>query len=268
MRLKGFPLSIAPKIIRKTGARLLEESSAPFVPTDIGGCLLYLPSDLGITHDGDPTYRVSKRADQTDNGNDVSQTTDSKKPVWEANVLNGHPGILFDAVDDGMLTSSSIVHLPEGKQSLTVFSVRKTGPSSENVFGVLGWNYNNTVGSLCLLNVWGTPRVYMFHTDWLEEVLIFNELSFAVNTYYHILLVRNGTASISLTLNDSTQTLIPADKDIGDLNRLGIGCHSYGGTDFVYPWGSYIFDDAIYDSALSAGNQALLRTYSNTRYGL
>ncbi len=81
--------------------------------SDIRGCALWLRSDLGVTHDGDPTYRVSNWEDQA-LSNDFSQNTSGNKPVW----YSGSPSyILYDYLDDyltdGNDSSIQLAGLPQ-----------------------------------------------------------------------------------------------------------------------------------------------------------
>ncbi len=56
--------------------------SAPFSPTDIAGCVLWLKADAGITMDG--ANRVSVWADQSGNSNDATQATGARQPLYVA----------------------------------------------------------------------------------------------------------------------------------------------------------------------------------------
>ena len=53
---------------------------APFVPSSIPGCKLWLRSDLGIKI----STGVSQWNDQSGNGNNVVQATSGKQPTWNA----------------------------------------------------------------------------------------------------------------------------------------------------------------------------------------
>ena len=129
-----------------------------WLPTDIDGCVLWLPSDLGITKNG--SDRVSLREDQSLN-NDASQVTDAKKPVWFANQIDGHPSIRFDSVDDYMSGPLSIIG-----NSLHLFMVvnRISLPEAfDGYFVALGNgqtnDYNNTFGMILFDS---SPNVYAF----------------------------------------------------------------------------------------------------------
>ncbi len=80
---------------------------------DIRGCALWLRSDLGVTHDGDPTYRVSNWEDQA-LSNDFFQNTSGNKPVW----YSGSPSYILydydnDYLTDGNDSSIQLAGLPQ-----------------------------------------------------------------------------------------------------------------------------------------------------------
>lgn len=67
--------------------------SAPFVPTDIAGCLLWLAGDkiTGLS-DGDP---VSSWVDSSGNGNNAVQASGGLQPSYQTNELNSLPIVRF-----------------------------------------------------------------------------------------------------------------------------------------------------------------------------
>lgn len=80
---------------------------AGFSPTDIDGAVLWLRADLGVTLDG--SGNVSAWADQSGNGNDVTQTSASSRPSYDDSVeaLGGQPAIHKISGTSGTLESVS-----------------------------------------------------------------------------------------------------------------------------------------------------------------
>lgn len=71
-------------------------------PRRIKGLVLYLAADrIAGLSDGDP---VAQWDDLSGNGNHATQATAAKRPVYRINVQNGRPAVVFDNVDDGMVT--------------------------------------------------------------------------------------------------------------------------------------------------------------------
>jgi len=82
-----------------------------FDPTwGVSGCLVGVYSDLGVTKDG--SDRAGTWADQSGNGNDFTQATDSKKFVWYDSMLNGYPELRSDGIDDWMQTGAFTLARP------------------------------------------------------------------------------------------------------------------------------------------------------------
>ncbi len=68
-------------------------NSAPFVPTDITGCELWLDaSQIGGLSDGDP---VSTWSDGSGNGNDAVQATGGSQPTYKTGIINSLPVVRF-----------------------------------------------------------------------------------------------------------------------------------------------------------------------------
>ncbi len=63
-------------------------------PTVLAGCSLWLRADLGITLNG---TTVSAWADSSTNGNNASQGTAGRQPVYNTRQINGQPTLFFDA---------------------------------------------------------------------------------------------------------------------------------------------------------------------------
>lgn len=81
-------------------------SLTPQLPT-IAGLKLHLKADA-ITGLADGAA-VATWEDQSGEGNDATQGTAGERPTYQTNELNGKPVVRFDASDDGMLTSLTLV---------------------------------------------------------------------------------------------------------------------------------------------------------------
>ena len=81
-------------------------SGAPFSPIRIAGLKLWLDaSAITGLNDGDA---VGTWTDLSGNGNNATQATASKKPLYKTNIQNGKPAVQFDSVDDGMNTALTL----------------------------------------------------------------------------------------------------------------------------------------------------------------
>jgi len=73
-------------------------------PTDVSGIRLWLKSDAGITTNA--SGDVTTWADQSGQGNNVSQGTAAYQPDYVVNAINGKPAIRFDGSDDRLYHSN------------------------------------------------------------------------------------------------------------------------------------------------------------------
>ena len=78
----------------------LSPTGGVFSPLDIAGCILWLKADAitGLSDD-DP---VTTWPDSSGNGNDATQATAGKKPLYKVGIQNGLPVVRADGTDDFM----------------------------------------------------------------------------------------------------------------------------------------------------------------------
>lgn len=102
---------------------------APFVPTDIAGCKLWLRSDLGITKDGSDL--VSQWDDQSGNANHVT-SSGTERPTWIDAQINGYPILRTDGGD--IMTLTTGITLSSNYTVIFVFKLN-SGPSWWQLIG-------------------------------------------------------------------------------------------------------------------------------------
>lgn len=96
-------------------------------PRSIPGLALYLRADRGITLDA--SGNVETWADQSGNGNNVTQATAAQRPSYVSGAFGGKAGVAFDGTDD-LLTSASV--FLTGSSGLVMGLLRHTGDSVGN----------------------------------------------------------------------------------------------------------------------------------------
>lgn len=112
----------------------------PFLPSDIIDLQLWLDANDPATLFQDAAKTISAGdgdvvgawADKSGNGNDVVQTTTSKKPSYQLDVQNGLPVVRFAGTDD-VLTGGDILDLHNSSSTLYV-----VGKSTLNSGGYVG----------------------------------------------------------------------------------------------------------------------------------
>jgi PKD repeat protein len=112
-----------------TSSDVTVSEPGPFDPSDVPDLLMWLEADA-ITglNNGDP---VSTWPDASGNGQNATQSTSSKRPIYRTNQVNGLPAVEFDASDDGMWTSA------DSPTTTTIIAVYKSraGASGKTLNG-------------------------------------------------------------------------------------------------------------------------------------
>ena len=126
-----FPMGV---FNNPTNSNVTNPVAGGFVPTDIAGCMLWLPVDAG------GLGPVQLWADSSGNGNDALQGTLANRPTGNAVVLNGHNVVQFNGSTTFMQTPAFAAGQPN-----TIFIVLKmdtTSPANFICDGVGGANRN------------------------------------------------------------------------------------------------------------------------------
>jgi len=208
-----------------------------FVPTDIAGCQLWLAANniVGLSN-SDP---VATWADESGNGNDVTQASSGQRPIYETSVLNGLPVVSFDGVNDTLECAAFSITSP-----YTFFIVPKQNNSS-NLVPISGggttyvYNGDGRLGGGASIG----PNATM--TQW-------NILCYMVNTYpADCKIYLNGTLAATGVTNAGSFT----DLLIGSL---------FGAFWFNGSFAEIIF----YDTELGATDRQAVEVYLASKYAL
>lgn len=231
------------------------DAPATWVPTNIGGCVLWLRSDLEVTHDGSPTYRISLEKDQSGNGNNFAQADNDKKFIWTDNQLDGQPAIFSDGLDDIELCINSL-----SLSALSVFFVgKRVGDGTIFSYGVYPPDYTHSYGYTSAAGGYSTYVA----TDLLAGNNIMTGVGTVLFDVYHCGIERwaGGGNICTFFLNGEEKTVtgenlhaVPAPAQLGlASNGYTIGSH----------WRVEI---ALYNNVISAGDVAKLWDYAKKRY--
>lgn len=227
--------------------------SKAWTPSDVSGLAIWLRSDLGLYQEAAGTtpatannHPVGLWKDQSGNGRNF-QTGTTTRPLLQTGILNNHPVIRFNGIDDYMNITSTIA-LP-----FTLFIVTATsGNSDSKIFegyqaGILrpgfyladssGWKYvvvHAVVGQYKLTPITDTN----FHI---------HRVVFADSGSHFIDGVSKNTGDFS---------------NAGSPTQFGLGGGYAGG----YPYNGDIVEVLLYSGVVSAPNIALVEAYLNERY--
>jgi len=233
----------------------VDSATTLFNPTALPNCVLWLRADLGVTMD--ESDRVATWADQSGNGNNFTQTTDTKKPVWQASVaaFNNKPTLLFDSAKSQTLGSSfaqfnkplscGIVFQEQGTTlNRFVFANETTGNVAYQMGGCTfgsGVNRVSAIGAEAISNI--------------QQALPENEAAWMIVRY-----PTTGTTASQVVSNHLRVT-----DDVGTVT--GNGSWQIGRWAAIY-WKGHIVEIILYSGALSDTEQTALEVYLAARYGL
>ncbi len=236
-------------VVRNAGS-----NSASFSPLSISGLKLWLKADA-ITglNDGDA---VTTWPDLSGNGNDATQATAAKKPVYKVNIINGKPVVRFDGLDDFLALTWAGGDLA---QPTTVFAVVKDSvPASTTSYRIFCDGGGDSLKRQTLYSVYPTDQ----HFWGYYSGSVINSTT-AVDTSAHIVgAIFSGASSVLYLDGASISTGNPGTQ-ASDGVHLGLDQ-----TGVANIWQGDLAEVIICDSALSAGNQALMNTYLNARFAI
>lgn len=220
-----------------------------FEPIDIAGCVLWLRSDLGVTKGANP-FPVSAWADQSGNGNNLTQAAGGSQPTWVDSQLNGYPAIRFSS--DFLSKTDMVLTHP-----YTVFLVYKsttigTFAASDTVFAQES-------------DIWGfyeTDNVIWKNAIYDGTALIYNGGYLANNVFAVCSFIFNGANSY---MYENTVERVSGAIAGAAASGFNLGAQTFGGRAYA---GMDCVEVIIFNSALSNPNRALVENYLNGRYAI
>lgn len=229
---------------------ILEQPKAIFNPKKLNGLLIWLRSDLGITIG----TGVSTWADQSGNGNNVTQATGSRQPAYTTSsaVFNNRPCLRGDGVDDVLSNTGNVWPTT----SLTLFAVLASvsgGTAGE-------WFSDAQGGGNAPLHFYGgTETQWKRHSVGPELTL-----TSATKTIITYSVTGSGAGSVekaykngggTVTVNDAALAIVDRKLFIFDAAAATIFPRKYDLAEFI-----------IYNRVLSASEQRRVERYLSKRY--
>lgn len=229
-----------------------------FTPLSISGLVLWLDASY-ITgfNDGDS---VTTWSDLSGNGNDATQATASKRPVYKVNIINGRPVVRFDGTDDFMAAPTGarpptsytvfIVAAINNLVPATYYRLIATLDSGGNVgLALMRQGDNNT-----WRHTWGTG---VTTSDVEGGTVVVSVFDIVIGTH-------NGTTSSLFENGSSVGTPISSAYSQGT-NDVEVGSTSGGTIGFL---NGDIAAIGIYTSSLSTTDRQRIERYLGSRYGI
>lgn len=225
-----------------------------FLPSDISGLKLWLDADDLATITKDGSDLVSQWDDKSGEGNDVSQATGSKQPLWVDSVQNGRPIIRFDAVDD-FLNRTTFVN-GALSQTNTIFIVAKMPPNSTNDNGVV-FDGETSRHLFLHLGVAGVSDYFIFAGTNLTATTTVDSTNILLYT-----LVFNSSSS---SLRKSKTGILSGDAGTGTFNGVTLGAPTTLTDSFSDP---DIAEMLVYNAALSTADRDTVEDHLTTKWGV
>jgi len=247
-------------------------AAAAWSPMSIAGCVMwldfsdadYLFTDAGstkVSSDGDAIYQAN---DKSGNNNHAVQSSATLRPLYKVNIQNSRSTGYFDGSNDVM----TLVDLT--LTNYTTFIVFKYLTPSLDTANIHAWdNYPTTPRHARSLYVYRASipvgmhyEAYVGNTGGLQT-----SAALTNNSAYLVDFVRDGT---SLAVNKNGSGLTGITVGTGAFTMVGhrLGTHYYSGANQNQYAKGYVCDLIIYNSALSTGDQATVRTYLNTKWAI
>jgi hypothetical protein len=234
------------------------EAVGPFQPNHLGGCILWLRADLGITLNGG---NVTRWADQSLEQNDAVQppALSTRQPVYNPLQINGRPTVFFDASTTGSEKYMTLTKSLAGYSASHVFLVTKNVNALPPVPVHSGlWNLG-TSGQSAHFPFTGDGNIYDDGGGTVRYNCGAPVVSLANPVVYE---VENGT-SWTNRLNGATQ-FSSAFNTVGLSSAPEIGAN----VGIAVYYDGYWCDMFMYNRILTTPERQLVVGYLNSLYGL
>ncbi|MHB9022786.1 MAG: Ig-like domain-containing protein [Armatimonadota bacterium] len=221
---------------------------------------LWLKADTGVTKDGND--KVSAWADQSGQGHDLTQSSDTLKPLYVASGINGEPVIRFDGSNDKI--ASAAVTLSQQHTVITVTKITSIASGSNGfIFSYASTTDNTAEVEMGVFNSSGTYRFRMRYPNLDTWNHTDNTMSIAnpvLMTMWH-----NSTTARAYLAGTQLGADKTASTAFSTTNRcFRLGMHTSAGQ---YLNGD-IAEIFVYDAALSDNDRQKTEMYLRNKYGL
>lgn len=215
-----------------------------------GNLQLWFKADSISANDGD---QIATWSDSSGNGKDASQSTESKRPTYKTNVLNGKPVVRFNTTSD---------------TSLVTGAVTLTQPYSVFMVGINNGNVLATPLSLEKTSGATGALIYTSGTSTTANLYAGASLTYTVNpAVWNIYdAVFNNTTS-KIAINGGTDTTGSAGAN-NITSNVTIGRHRLSYTSNGYGWDGDISEVIIFSGELSKAQREGITRYLSKKYAI
>lgn len=260
-------------LLRRRSSRHHRIGEVGFLPTDLLGLKVFLEAqrEIGLV-DTDPLLQLT---DQSTNGNSPTQANGSKQAVFRTGILNGKAIYDFDGTDDIYVKAVVDFQGADSEYSAyVVFSTTETGPDNV-IFGTADESVTNRTGLIGTKDGSASAGelvqgvVNGASDDEVKGSTAANDGAFHIGRYQ-----ANGSAYVFELDNIAQTTNVLTGSDSGSwLSTISAGRDNFtiGGlkrTSESHHWLGRLALFLYFDSILSAGDDALIKTYINDEFAL
>jgi hypothetical protein len=228
-----------------------------FVPTDLGGCVLWLRGDLGVVNPAGGVQQWSDQSPSNDTNKNLVQNTSANQPV--TTTLGGRPALGLSSASGTFMTSglwASVLLQP----STWLFVANNTNAGAAAQYLMDGDDTAHGqavtyVPSATSVSIFAAGGSFSATASWASASALLGEWNgSSSNIYFNNF--TTPTASGSVTGGTS-----------GGQGSMTFGMHSdaFGGGD---NWDGAVAEVIAFNRILAASDKARLRSYINGRYGL
>lgn len=223
---------------------LSPSSKKKFGPKSLSGLVIWLRADLGITLN---SGNVSSWADQSGNGNNLTQGTASQQPLFVASGSKGKPYVKSDGVNDVLASSGSV--WPADTTTLVAVLSTRSGSSGE---------------FFCDPGVGGDSRHHFYGASEtaIQRLTSGPSKTLTSQTTSYIVYTASGLVE-SLYLNGGSATTTSTTRPGSANNILNIFAV---GAAAVLPRSFDLYEFMIYNRVLSATEISKINAYCSRRY--
>lgn len=215
-----------------------------FSPLNLTNLKLWVKSDVGITLNGS---NVSAWADQSGNGNNLTQAVAVSQPAYVANQINGYGSVQFDGINDSLKSNSFTLNQPE-----TIFIIYKnpsflSGGYIFDGFGADTGGYFQYASS---------PNLYMYAGG------SFYPITGLIGSYFLATVIFNGASSKHQKNNVAEETGNASTRNMGGLL---LGAYAGGAG---YNGNPHIAEVIVMSGVATTDERNNIKTYVTNRYGI
>ncbi len=247
-------------------------TTPPAAPPSVGspptaGLHLWFKADAGVSET--TSNRVAQWNDQSSYGLHAIQTTDSKRPVYVENVINGRPIVRFDGVDDDMRFGTWDI---DGLQAMSIAMVSANTRFQTSQYGDEGGEHGTTHAPINWHENgdWGTTYLspfqrsisWRFGTGEPDNINVYLRPQSIEGEFTITVSVKNGTSEYLYLDRNLVKSKLNARATLANHVNYGDLARARGNTWFA----GDIAEILVYAKALSDSERIQVQDYFRSKY--